>query len=123
MPLSPRLPRRLAVASLFAAAIARPAHAHAILEESLPPEGGSAPAGMVAIHLRYNSRIDRARSRLILIRPDRTQTDLPIVPSGSPDQLSTSAVLATGAYTLRWHVLATDGHLTRGDLRFAVTEP
>src|SRR5580658_5275612 len=52
--------------------------AHAILEDSQPPAGGSVPAGKVMLRLRYNSRIDRGRSRLTLTRPDRSQVVLPI---------------------------------------------
>ena len=45
------------------------------------------------------SRIDRARSRLILTRPDHSQSVLKIVPSGPPELLQTSTELTTpGAY-------------------------
>ena len=71
---------------------------------------------------RYNSRIDRDRSRLTLTRPDHTQSVLKISPSGPPDVLSTSTELTTpGAYVVRWQVLAIDGHITRGDVPFTVT--
>ena len=40
---------------------------------------------------RYNSRIDRARSRLTLTSPDHSQSVLKIAPSGPPDLLETSA--------------------------------
>ena len=97
-----------------------PAAAHAILIASQPQEGGSVPAGNVAIHLQYNSRIDRARSRLTLTRPDHSQTTLPITAEGAPDEMNTAATLTPGAYALRWQVLAIDGHITRGDVTFNV---
>jgi len=31
--------------------------------------------------------------------------------------------LAAGAYRLRWQVLASDGHITRGEIPFTVTSP
>jgi hypothetical protein len=99
---------------------ASPAAAHAILIASQPQEGGTVPAGKVAIHLQYNSRIDRARSRLVLTRPDHTQATLPIATSGGPDEMDTAATLTGGAYVLRWQVLAIDGHITRGDVTFNV---
>jgi methionine-rich copper-binding protein CopC len=34
--------------------------------------------------------------------------------------LSTRAVLARGRATVRWQVLAMDGHITRGDVPFTV---
>jgi methionine-rich copper-binding protein CopC len=96
------------------------AAAHAILIASQPQEGGHVPAGKVAIHLQYNSRIDRARSRLTLTRPDRSKATLPIASAGGPDEMDTAATLTPGAYALRWQVLAIDGHITRGDVNFNV---
>jgi methionine-rich copper-binding protein CopC len=108
---------------LLLAAVLPPgvAHAHAILLESQPESGGSVPAGRVVLHLRYNSRIDRARSRLTLIGPDHAQTVVPIAAETAPDMLSGQAMLSPGHYVLRWQVLAIDGHITRGDLPFSVS--
>lgn len=97
-----------------------PAAAHAILIGSQPQQGGSVPAGTVTIHLQYNSRIDRARSRLTLTKPDHTQATLPIAAEGAPDEMNTTATLPPGSYALRWQVLAIDGHITRGDVTFTV---
>jgi methionine-rich copper-binding protein CopC len=99
------------------------AWAHAILEDSQPPAGGSVPAGAVTLRLRYNSRIDRARSRLTLTRPDHSQVVLPIDPEGPPDIMTARADLPPGDYSVRWQVLAVDGHITRGDVPFTVTAP
>jgi len=100
------------------------AMAHAILEQSQPAAGGQVPAGKVTLTFDYNSRVDRARSRLTLTRPDKTQAVLKIDQSGPPNVISASAELtAPGAYVVRWQVLATDGHITRGDVPFTVTGP
>ena len=120
VPIPQGFTRRLLIASLCLTPTG--AFAHAILEESDPPEGGSVPAGTVVLQFRYNSRIDRTRSRLTLTRPDKTQTVLPIRQAGPPDILVTTAELTPGDYVVRWNVLATDGHLTRGDVHFSVTE-
>ena len=97
--------------------------AHAILVESTPAIGGTIPAGPQLLRLRYNSRVDRARSRLTLTRPDKTQAVLPIEAGGADDVLAATVDLAPGRYVLRWQVLAIDGHITRGDIPFAVTSP
>lgn len=99
-----------------------PAHAHAILEESQPPDRGRVAAGPVAFKLRFNARIDRERSRLTLTGPGGIKTIPPIEPESAPDIVATKADLAPGAYVLRWQVLAVDGHITRGDVAFTVTE-
>jgi len=122
------LPRR-SVWSVAAGAVAafafrpHPAAAHARIQESQPPIGGSVPAGHVVLVFRYNSRIDRGRSRLTLNRPDRTQAVLTIEPEGPPDVLSAAVDLAPGDYVVRWQVLAVDGHITRGDVPFTATGP
>jgi hypothetical protein len=98
------------------------AMAHAILEQSQPPTGGSVPAGQVNLSFSYNSRVDRARSRLTLTRPDNTQTVLRINQSGPPNVIVSGIELtAPGPYVIRWQVLAIDGHITRGDVPFTVT--
>jgi methionine-rich copper-binding protein CopC len=100
------------------------ASAHAVLMASTPAAGASVTAGKLSMSFRYNSRIDRVRSRLTLTLPDRTQSILRILPTGGPDTLETGADLTTpGAYVMHWQVLATDGHITRGDVPFTVTGP
>ncbi len=119
--------RRLTCAACFvilaAGAAMAPvaAAAHAILISSQPAIGAAMPAGRVAMVMRYNSRIDARRSRLTLTRPDGNAEILPIGPPPAPDVLTTAADLAPGAYSLRWQVLAIDGHITRGDVPFTVT--
>ena len=124
MPLfRPRLRRHVLGGVLASLVFPRSGHAHAILEASEPKPGGKVPAGPVTLRLRFNSRIDRARSRLTLTRPDQTRTTPPIDPEGPPDLLTATVTLVPGAYVLRWQVLAIDGHITRGDVAFSVTGP
>jgi methionine-rich copper-binding protein CopC len=110
---------QLLLASLWAV----PARAHAILIDSTPPIHGTVPPGYDAITLKFNSRIDRERSRLTLITADKTQTKLPIVGDGPADIMTATADLTPGDYTVRWQVLAVDGHITRGDVPFTVADP
>lgn len=120
------LPYRLKTWSLtLLATVMLPAlaNAHAILEESTPAIDGSVKAGPVDLTLRYNSRIDRGRSRLTLTRPDHTKDAIAIAPDGPPDIIRSHLDLTPGAYVIRWQVLAVDGHITRGDVPFTVTGP
>jgi len=123
-PLLVPLARRALGMALAAIAFAPiPAEAHAILEASQPTAKGSVKAGTIQIRLRYNSRIDRDRSVLTLIRPDKTRAQVAIDPDGPPEAINATLDLPPGAYVLRWQVLAIDGHITRGDLPFSVTGP
>jgi len=112
----------LAVAAAFF--IVAPAVAHAVLMESNPPLKSAVSGPDVPIKLRFNVRIDALRSRLTLIRPDGSAQALEITKQTPPDTLSSEAMgLAAGAYRLRWQVLASDGHITRGEIPFTVTSP
>jgi methionine-rich copper-binding protein CopC len=117
------VPYRLTFWLLAAVLLPDLAEAHAILEESTPPIGASVKAGKTDLRLRYNSRIDRSRSRLTLIRPDHAKDPIAIIPDGPPDLISAHLTLTPGNYIVRWQVLAIDGHITRGDVPITVTAP
>jgi copper resistance protein C len=101
----------------------RPAAAHAILEASEPADGAHVPAGSVTLKLRYNSRIDRARSGLTMTGNGQGKINVPVDPQGPPDLLTATVTVTPGAYVVHWQVLAIDGHITRGDVAFTVTGP
>lgn len=116
----------LVVPILIAAALffwtAAPALAHAVLLESSPALKSSVTGPDVPLKLRFNVRIDSARSRLTLVRPDGSSQALEISKQAPPDTLSANATgLMPGVYRLRWQVLAADGHITRGEIPFSVT--
>jgi copper resistance protein C len=98
------------------------ASGHAVLLESSPALKGTVAGPDVPIQLRFNVRIDAGRSRLTLVRPDGTTQPLEISKQSPPDSLSAKATgLPPGTYILRWQVLASDGHITRGEISFSVT--
>jgi methionine-rich copper-binding protein CopC len=112
---------RLAVPALLVSlCLTGPAAAHAILIDSFPAPLGHVPAGHLDLKFRYNSRIDAGRSKLTLKRADDSIQRLSVVPSDKPDLLQATLDLAPGSYTVSWQVLATDGHITRGNVPFTV---
>jgi methionine-rich copper-binding protein CopC len=103
----------------------RRALAHALVTASEPAAGAVLAEGPARVWLRFNSRVDRARSRLLLHGPDNGQTPLPLDPASAGDEAVLSARTdivpwAPGAWRLRWQVLALDGHITRGDVAFTL---
>jgi methionine-rich copper-binding protein CopC len=115
--------RGLAVILLLAGAMLppSPARAHAIVIAAAPAPGAVLAAADLPVQLRFNSRIDLARSRLTLIRPDASTKTLPLDASAGPDMLITTVTgLVPGHYRLRWQVLGVDGHITRGDIPFDI---
>jgi methionine-rich copper-binding protein CopC len=110
----------LFVAAILAAG-SRPALAHAVLVSSTPQKNTAVSGPDITINLKYNSRVDGARSTLSLLKPDGTVEKIGAPAQLAPDVLSaTGHGLAKGAYVLRWQVLATDGHITRGEVPFQV---
>jgi len=60
--------------------------------------------------------------QLTLIHPDGSAQTLEINKHTSADTLTAEATgLAAGSYRLRWQVLASDGHITRGEIPFIVS--
>jgi copper resistance protein C len=95
--------------------------AHAILVVSTPSVHGSVKGPDVTIHLKFNSRIDGVRSRLLLADAVGKVETLTLAPQKSPDTLDVQSLkLSAGAYTIRWQALAADGHITRGEIPFTV---
>jgi len=103
---------------------ATPALAHAIIVDAMPANGAVIHGASVDVRLRYNNRIDHARSRLLLLDGYGKERPVAIAPNSPTDQLvATIGGVAPGEYRLRWQVLALDGHITRGDILFTVVNP
>lgn len=99
----------------------RMAFAHAILVDSQPAVNGSVSGPDVTVLLKYSSRIDLEHSVLTLLDPDGKVEKVAIASEPTPGVLTAKLVgLVKGAYVLRWQVLATDGHITRGKVPFQV---
>src|SRR5262245_51979494 len=95
--------------------------AHAILVEASPAPNSKVAGPNITVKLRFNSRIDPDRSRLTLVLKDGTTRKLEIQKQQSPDSLTSQATdLRAGACIIRWQVLATDGHITRGEFVFEI---
>jgi methionine-rich copper-binding protein CopC len=113
--------RAIGVAVLILLLAIQPVAGHAVLVESTPAKDASVHGTSSSVRLRFNSRIDAARSRLTLVRPDGATEPLKILEQSSADTLTSEAAgLKPGSHRIRWQVLATDGHITRGEIPFTV---
>ena len=118
--------RRNWISSLFLLplllGISQPLWAHAILMDSSPKLNSTVKGPDVAITLRYNVRIDGSRSRVQLAEPDGSTVNLSLEKQTKPDVLQCKATgLKPGVYTLKWNVLASDGHMSKGEVPFTVS--
>jgi methionine-rich copper-binding protein CopC len=125
------MPRNARVTPWFVAAIVvacgialfapRVALAHAVLVSSQPAVNSTVSGTEIAVLLKYNSRVDKEHSTLTLLAPDGRVEKVAIESEPEPGVLSAKLTgLVKGAYVLRWQVLATDGHITRGKVPFQV---
>jgi methionine-rich copper-binding protein CopC len=121
-------PPAFAPASLLMAcltlAVPRAASPHAIVLESSPTHDTVLPRAPQQVTLRFNSRIEKRFTRVTLAAGDKTPVAV-AVPVGdaeaTPDRLTIPLQpLGPGVYVLRYRVLAVDGHITEGALRFTV---
>jgi copper resistance protein C len=122
MPPSKRALQMIGILAIFLVLLAtRVLQAHAILKETSPAAHSQVAGPDVPVKLKFNVRVDSTRSKLQLLHPDNSVTDLAIEKQTSADTLVTNANgLKPGAYSVRWQVLAPDGHITRGEIPFTV---
>ncbi len=109
---------------LFALWIGVPcsAAAHALLLESSPRVDAVLTRSPSRIFLRFNSRIEKALSGVIVTGPESRVVPLAVVASDpAPNHLVVPLpVLPPGQYLVRWRILSPDGHVTEGTFRFRV---
>ena len=111
----------IVVACSIALSTPRVAFAHAVLVSSQPAVNSKVSGPEVAVLLKYNSRVDIVHSTLTLLTADGIVQKVVIESEPEPGVLSAKLTgLVKGAYVLRWQVLATDGHITRGKVPFQV---
>lgn len=104
--------------------ITGPALAHALLLDSQPKTGAVISPGSIDFLLRYNSRVDSLRSRLVLKDGHGGKQRLTVEAGADAASLKAHGDdLGPGAYVLHWEVLSVDGHISRGDLGFSVGTP
>jgi hypothetical protein len=117
---------RLLVLGMIGACLWGPpdARAHAIILESTPrhEESLASPKRLV---LRFNSRLEKPLCSVQLVGPRKKTTALLRPDAGAPADTLTYALppLDAGTYQARWKVMAADGHVTEGIVRFTVTAP
>ncbi len=113
---------------VLVAMLAAPARvsAHAIVLESAPAHDSVLERSPERIVLRFNARIEHALSRATLEAAGGRAVAVPVsAPAASAPSAPAHLVIALpplpdGAYVARYRVLAADGHITEGALRFAV---
>ena len=112
----------LAGAVLVLAGVAAPAaHGHAILTKATLEEKPILANTATSVTVHFNSRLEPGFTRVILVDRTRQEHALEVAPGEMGDTVTVHLpALAPGMYALRYKVLAVDGHVTEGLLRFRV---
>jgi len=106
---------------LILAGVATPLWGHAVLMQSKPAANSTVTGPDLPIWLRFNVRVDGKRSRLTLVAHDGSTLAVPAPRQTAPDMLESQVTgVKPGAYKLQWRVLASDGHMSSGEVEFTV---
>jgi len=106
---------------LWLATSAAPAGAHAILVHSSIADQPVAAEAATPVTLRFNARIEVGLSQAHLLDAQRAERPLSVTPGKSKGEMIVDVpALSPGVYGLKYRVLAADGHLTDGIVRFTV---
>ena len=117
-----RISAKIPLALAFALA-ATQAFAHAQLEKSTPPVGGTVHSAK-EIRLEFSEGVEPRFTKVELTRGDGSVVQLGAQHVEGADKnvlvVPTINALAPGAYTVHWHAVAVDTHHTQGDFSFTV---
>jgi len=95
--------------------------AHSILIESTPKHGATLTAAPQNVLLRFNAKIEPGLTKVSLVNGRNHRTPLEILGESTVDRiLARMPRLEPGVYTVVYKVLATDGHITQGSIRFTL---
>ena len=109
----------------------RPAAGHPIVLGSSVIHDSVLSGSPEEVTLRFNSRIEPRLTRVTITKDDGRPVPLPLSVTdvnrnshGVPDRLVIPLrPLPRGTYVIRYKVLAADGHVTEGALRFTISPP
>ena len=112
-----------AFAFLVVAAVPTSSWGHAVLIESIPPHQATLTASPQTVLLRFNAALERVMTHVYLMDHRKTRTPLDDVDESKPNEIVVHPPkLSPGVYTILYKVLARDGHVTEGSIRFTVLD-
>ncbi|HTO44720.1 MAG TPA: copper resistance CopC family protein [Burkholderiales bacterium] len=105
--------------ALAACLVVEAAQAHAHLEKSTPADGSTLAAAPATLELTFS---EPARLTALSIRRDEgAEQAVRVLPTAAErTQRVALPALAAGTYTFTWRVLAADGHVSSGVVRFTI---
>ncbi|AOJ38802.1 copper resistance protein CopC [Burkholderia lata] len=114
---------RNAAAVIVAATVSSAAFAHAHLAKSDPAAGAAVAAAPAAVTIDFTEPLEPAFSSIVVVDSDgKTVSDgRARIDASNRKRMSVPlTAVGTGAYTVKWVAVATDGHRTQGAYGFSV---
>lgn len=97
------------------------AQGHAVLVESDPADGAILRQTPTTVTLRFNATLERIMTQVFLVDIQRHEVPLEVIDESSDNQVVMRLpALTPNVYTVRYKVLARDGHVTQGSFRFTL---
>ena len=114
--------KQLLITTALFALFATPAFAHAHLAKADPADGTTLAAGPSSLTLGFTEGLSLAFSGIVLTGPSGAVPLQPatLAPDGTELVVPLVTPLPSGAYSVDWHALSTDGHKTTGHYAFTV---
>ena len=121
MKLRVRMPILLAGFAL--ALVCPPAHAHAMLEQAVPPVGSTVPSAPGELRLSFSEALEPRFCRIAVTDASGAPMNAGAIRTDPADPsrlLVPVRALRPGTYGVSWHAVSVDTHRTEGSYRFTV---
>lgn len=94
---------------------------HGVLIESSPSHGAILKESPAIISLRFNAALEPSITQVSLVDLKQQKHTLNITDESTVERIvATVSPLPPGVYHVHYQVLATDGHVTEGSIRFTI---
>ena len=102
-------------------ALCPPSWGHGVLIESSPSHGAVLAESPSVVTLRFNAVLEPSITRVTLVDLKEHHQALKMTDASTVERIvATVPPLPPGVYLVNYMVLATDGHVTKGSIRFTI---
>lgn len=119
----PQMKKLLIAAFAASFAFAGQALAHAHLKSAVPATDGTVKQAPSELDLTFTEGLNLKFSGVTVTGPNKEAVktgEAMLMKSDTTLMIPITDKLATGKYTVEWHVLSTDGHKTNGTYSFTI---
>ena len=102
-------------------ALSLPSWGHGVLIESSPSHGAILEESPAVVSLRFNAALEPSITHVTLVDLKKHTQALEMTNASTVERIvATVPPLPPGVYLVNYTVLATDGHVTEGSIRFTI---